>query len=182
MSSIFKYLSKLFNKKNTFAHTKIDKTMPVAPYDISVSDTKSERVYLLLQIRHIKNIYYKYTNNALFRQDMYDTFLTDTDFDYGNVAFDDEEDNIRIFDKYILQYIELRKEFLQGLQKYELYESVGKLEERTVDDNHHILFIMDMTDKRVFEYCFSNMKVNVVDALFSAIIYQNMNMNIKVFR
>lgn len=157
--------------------------IPAPPYDIP---KKADRIHLLLQIRHIKNIYYKYTNNPSFKNELYESFLTDTDFDYGLSAYDDNED-VRIFDKYILQYIEKRKEYLQNLEKYHLYVSTGHLEEHPSDSDYHILFIIDMTDKKIFEYCYNMYNISpndfkIINTIFSAIIYKDMNKTIKLFQ
>ena len=192
MSSLFNYITKIFSssKPKPFENIKIDTIASMSteypPYTIP---NKPEKLHLLLQIRHIKNIYYKYTNSPSFRQDLYDSFSTDTDFDHGEVAFDDE-DNIRIFDKYIINYIKERQEYVQGLRdkdnKVHFYLSTGHLEEHTPNEAYHILFIMDMTDKRIFEYCYNMYTVqsadfNIIKTLLSAIIYHNMNKSTKVF-
>lgn len=190
MFSIFKYFSWKNNSLQNNISLSSEEASIAQPYSIPAN--KTEKIQLLLQIRHIKNIYYKYTNNPLFRQELYDTFLTDTDFDYGDAAFDDnDDDNIRIFDKYIIKYIKSRELFLKNLidmnLKYHLYLSTSKLEEHESDESHHILFIMDMTDKKIFEYCYNlyilhNKDFRVIDTLFSAIIIYNMNKTIKIFR
>lgn len=189
MFSIFEYLYNIFDKKNKIKQdVQITQQSSIIPFNIP---NKTEKIQLLLEVRHIKNIYYKYSGNILFRQELYDTFLVDNDFDSGISAFDDDTD-IRIFDKYILNYIATRKKFLQNIldegNSYQLYISSSDLEEHPLDAKYHILFIMDMTDKKIFEYCYNIYTINTSqyfnlhDILFSAIVYKDMNKYTKILK
>jgi hypothetical protein len=150
------------------------------PYEISTANDinyneigeydKTKKIQLFLQIRHIKNIYYKYTQNICFREQLYNDFLKETDFDYGESAYDDEKYDVRIFDTYICEYIKKRKQFIEELENngvdFELSYSVESVYKGCMV----ITFIMDMSDRHILEYCMSVPDNKLMDILLSAII------------
>lgn len=122
-------------------------------------DDKKLRIDVLLFVRQFKNTYYKYTNKDKFNPELYNSFVNDEHFDGGLTAFDDD-DNVRIFDKYILEYIKHRNDMLTYLQCKEkdvvlrsrlddLREIIGS--QKSVD----VIFAIDMSEKDLFNYCYS---------------------------
>lgn len=115
-------------------------------------DDKQVRINTLLYIKQVKNTYYKYTNKELFNKELYDTFIQDENFDGGLTAFDDEDD-VRIFDKYILEYIKKRNSIITYMQcknkSIELKTSLHDMKEK-----RSILFVLDMNEKELFKYCY----------------------------
>jgi len=125
-------------------------------------DEKQLRIDILLYIKQVKNTYYKYTNNPKFNQELYNSFGNDENFDGGDTAFDDD-DNMRIFDKYVIDYIKHRNEIITYLQcKNKHVISNKKLTDlediRTLENTIDILFVIDMSDKDIFDYCYSLVK------------------------
>lgn len=118
---------------------------------------KKYRLNTLIYIKQCKNTYYKYTQNELFNQKLYDSYKEDNNFDSGETGFDDD-DNISIFDRYILEYIKNRNEIMTYFQCKNIKINMKtKLEElrdfRDQQNDKDILFVIDMTDKQIFDYC-----------------------------
>lgn len=139
-------------------------------------DDKAMRINTLLYIKQVKNTYYKYTKKELFNQELYNTFIRDENFDGGLTAFDDDDD-VPIFDKYILDYIKNRNNTITYIQcKNKNIKFVTNLEELTERDS--VLFIIDMNDKDLFQYCYEFIQktdnINMLkDIIFSIIIKYN---------
>lgn len=131
-------------------------------HTMNKEELKLARINTLSYIKQCKNTYYKYTHNKLFNQQLYDSFVEESHFDSGNTAFDDD-DNVRIFDKYILEYIKNRNDVMTYFQcKNIKVNTKTNLEEltdfRAKADEKDVLFIIDMTDKQIFDYCFEIQK------------------------
>ena len=174
--SLFQSLYNWFYKKNA-----ILKPQSTEPYETEYD--KSKKIQLFLQIRHIKNIYYKYTKNILFREQLYNEFSKENDFDYGECAYDDENGNISIFDTYICRYIEKRKEFINELQnKGSEYELFTNIPESNDNKKQCIVFIIDMTDRNILDYCMSHHNDKLLDTLLSAVIIENNQRHTKLLR
>ena len=99
-------------------------------------------------------------------ESLYNTFIKEDHFDGGDTGFDDEE-NIRIFDKYILDYIKSRNEIITYFQcKNKVVNLKTKLEDlrdfRSSDEEKDILFTIDMNDKDIFNFCYEA-KRNIKD-------------------
>ena len=123
---MLKYCKKILTDAQVFAwnfmnnpqeNKKYPKTELLLNDDIIIppEELKKLRINILLYIKQCKNTYFKYTNKDKFNQDLYESFINDDHFDGGDTAFDDE-DNIRIFDKYILEYVKSRGEIITYLQ------------------------------------------------------------------
>lgn len=122
-------------------------------------DDKQLRLDILLYIKQFKNTYYKYTNKSRFNPELYNTFIKDDQFDGGATAYDDDDD-IRIFDKYILEYIRYRNDVITYIQcKNKEIVIKTKLEDLTdmtpAIDTVDVLFVIDMNEKDMFTYCYS---------------------------
>jgi len=122
-------------------------------------DDKQCKIDTLLFVRQFKNTYYKYTNKDKFNVELYNSFIDDEHFDGGFTAFDDDDQNIRIFDKYIIEYIKNRNDVLTFLQcknkDVVVKMSLNQLTE--VDPSANIidvLFAIDLSEKELFKYCY----------------------------
>lgn len=129
---------------------------------IPPNELKVMRINILLYIKQCKNTYFKYTNKDKFNEDLYKSFIDEDHFDGGDTAFDDE-DNIRIFDKYILDYIKSRNDIMTYFQcKNKTINLRTKLEDlrdfKMSDKEKDILFIIDMSDKDIFNFCYEQKK------------------------
>jgi hypothetical protein len=200
---MYKYITKLFEDSKIYAYNyyngniKSDKIYPKISNDYSFiendsdnnidviiddnnneNDYKQLRIDILLSIKHYKNTYYKYTNHIKFNQELYDSFINDNNFDDNLTAFDDEDENIRIFDKYIIDYIKNKNNILTYLQcknkVIDVKTNIDNLKDIKYSNEIDILFIMDMSEKELFIYCFNLLKKqknisNLKNILFSII-------------
>ena len=174
---MFKYCNNLYLNMKIFTHNLIHSNNCPQKYrksdlldadDVSLSpeEIKDLRLNTILYIKQCKNTFYKYTNSEKFNPELYQSFLKEDHFDGGDTGIDDE-DNISIFDKYIIDYIKSRNDILTYFQcKNQKINIVSKLnelndfaEKRDVKD---VLFIIDMSDKDIFNYCL-NSKKNIKD-------------------
>jgi len=127
-------------------------------------DEKQMRINILLYIKQFKNTYYKYTNTEKFNEDLYKSFIDENNFDGGETGFDDE-DSVRIFDKYILDYIKNRNDIITYLQcknitVYQKTKMIDLRDLKTSAKEMDILFVIDMPDRDIFDYCYSLVKKN----------------------
>lgn len=128
---------------------------------LSKDEEKQMKIDTLLYIKHMKNTYHKYTDKSKFNQVLYDKFVEDDSFDNGETAFDDDDD-VRIFDRYILDYIKNRNDIMTYMlcknKSIRVVTKMEDLEEMRSKDSIDILFVMDMSDKDIFTYCYSILK------------------------
>lgn len=144
-----------------------------------IIDDKQHRINVLLFIKQLKNVYYKYTNKEKFNIELYNTFIDDKNFDGGITGFDDDDD-IRIFDNYVIEYIKNRNNvitFLQCKNKNIILKEDLKLlnDVKKFPDIKTVLFVIDMSEKELFNYCYSIIQnINNIfllkDIIFSIII------------
>jgi hypothetical protein len=156
---------------------------------IDVCDKKL-RLNILLYIKQYKNTYYKYTNKEKFNIDLYNSFINDENFDDSLTAYDDDEPNIRIFDKYILEYIKKRNDIITYLQCKDkgviLHDTLESLNDLKKSNTYDMLFIIDMNERDLLSYCLEILsKVNNISLLktliFSMIIkYDGNHIRIKI--
>jgi hypothetical protein len=126
-------------------------------------DDKQLRIDTLLFVRQFKNTYYKYTNKDKFNIDLYNSFIDDKNFDGGLTAFDDddyanEENKVRIFDKYIFEYIKNRNDVITYLQCKNKDVVVRSNLEQLGDfknGRYDIVFAIDISEKELFNYCYT---------------------------
>jgi hypothetical protein len=194
---MFRYFGKLYDDAKIYTYNYIHQEQPPKTYQTLQSedddkiesihnaniDDKQLRIDILLFVRQFKNTYYKYTNKDKFNPELYNSFVDDKHFDGGLTAFDDD-DNIRIFDKYILEYIKNRNDIMTYLQcKNKIVELQTKLENlREIADhkeeNINVLFTIDMNEKDLFNYCYSIIQkagniAMIKNIVFSIIIKYN---------
>jgi hypothetical protein len=150
--------------------------------NIVIIDDKKLRIDTLLFVRQYKNTYYKYTKKEKFNQELYNSFVNDENFDGGLTGFD-EDDNVRIFDKYVIEYIKNRNDVVTFLQcknkEVVLREKLNQLQNvdaslPTID----VLFTIDMNEKDMFNYCYNivakNGNISIIKhIIFSLIIKYN---------
>ena len=179
---MFKYISKWIedakiytynyfngNIKDTQTYPKLlaeynkDETVPDAQ-DV-ILDDKQLRIDTLLFVRQFKNTYYKYTNKQKFNVELYNSFVDDKNFDGGDTGYDDDDKDVRIFDRYILEYIKHRSDILTYMQcknkDVVLKQKLEQLEDaKTSGQTIDVLFSIDMSEKDLFNYCYSIIQKN----------------------
>jgi hypothetical protein len=141
-------------------------------------DDKQLRIDTLLFVRQYKNTYYKYTNKDNFNHELYNTFLDDKHFDGGNSGYDDD-DEVRIFDRYILEYIKNRNDIVtfllcknkEVILKTKLEDLVDVFDEKNKSNKIDILFTIDMNEKELFSYCHSIVCKNYEIAAIKHIVF-----------
>jgi len=152
------------------------------------NDDKQLRIDTLLFIKQYKNTYYKYTNKSKFNQELYNSFLDDNYFDGGLTAYDDDDNSI-IFDKYILEYIKNRNDLLTFIQcknkDIVLKSSLESLENSDKSKKYiDAIFVIDMNDKELFNYCFAIIKdknnVSIIKSIMFSIIFKYNNEYIRI--
>ena len=174
---MFKYFSKWFEDAKIYTYnyfngnTPENKTYPkmlleynneetaINQTDVLIDD-KQLRIDTLLFVRQFKNTYYKYTNKEKFNFELYNSFIDDMNFDGGETAFDDDDKDVRIFDKYILEYMKHRSDVMAFLQcknkDLVLKQKLEQLNDVEKSGNEFdILFAIDMSEKDLFNYCYS---------------------------
>jgi hypothetical protein len=164
---MFRYFNSIFENARIYTYNYLndDKKIYKNLFDEHpIVDDKQLRIDILLFVRQYKNTYYKYTNKEKFNPELYNSFINEDNFDGGLTAFDDDEtENVRIFDKYILEYIKNRSDvitFLQCKNKNIIMKSSPD-ELRMIEsgnNNLDILFIIDMSEKDLFNYCYGIIK------------------------
>jgi len=184
LTNIKIYSYNLFNSKN--ASNKINKKYMnicndniYANIKMNPNDFKIYRLNTLMYIKQCKNTYYKYTQNSLFNVKLYEMYNKETFFDSGDTAFDDD-DKISIFDRYILEYIKNRNEIITYFQckniKINLKNNLEEIRDfRETLDEKDIIFVIDMTDKQIFDYCMSiqkNYNINETKMISLSMIFK----------
>ncbi len=151
-------------------------------YNYNDIDDKEFKKESFIFIRNYKNIYYKYTNKDKFNVGLYNNYINSTEFDSDMTALDDDDPIIRIIDKYIIEYIKIRNEFITYIicknKKINFADTINNIKNYNKNDEEiDIVFVIDLKDKECFDYCFTNCKnknmTNIKDILFSIIIKHN---------
>lgn len=152
-------------------------------YDLSscddvLIDDKQLRIDTLLFVKQFKNTYYKYTNKDKFNIELYNSFIDDRNFDGGLTAFDDDDDT-RIFDKYILEYIKNRNDVITYLQCKNIDIVIKTTLEQLGDfkkGKYDILFAIDMNEKELFNYCYTILQqsgnINMIKNIIFSLIFK----------
>lgn len=190
---MFKYISKVLDDAkiytyNYFYRTQAsEKIYPRLSIDDDENyksdvliDDKQLRIDTLLFVRQFKNIYYKYTNKDKFNVELYNSFIDEKNFDGGTTAFDDddEDQNVRIFDKYVLEYIKHRNDIMTYLQ-CKNKDIILKLKLEQLNDTKNsrdfdVIFAIDMNEKDLFTYCYSLVQktgnVSIIKSIVFSII------------
>jgi hypothetical protein len=164
---MFRYFHSIFENARIYTYNYLNdekKTYRNLFEEPPIVDDKQLRIDVLLFVRQYKNTYYKYTNKERFNPELYNSFIKDENFDGGLTAFDDDEaENVRIFDKYVLEYIKNRSDVITFLQcknkDIVMKSSLDELQMVEARKNKlDILFVIDMSEKDLFNYCYSIIK------------------------
>ena len=143
--------------------------------DVLVDD-KQLRIDTLLFVRQFKNTYYKYTNKEKFNPELYNSFIDDKNFDGGITAFDDDDQDTRIFDKYVIEYIKHRNDVITFLQCRKKDVIIKQKLDQLNDAQHSgndmdVLFAIDMAEKDLFTYCYSIIQRNASISMIKNIVF-----------
>jgi len=193
LEEIYKYI-KITNHnywhKNDNDNDKIYKNLEIDDTSLIKSarplqiDNKELRLNILLYIKQYKNIYYKYTNKDKFNSDLYNSYINDDSFDDSLTAYDDDDSNIRIFDKYIIKYIKKRNDIITYLQcknkNVILHTVLDNLKNINNGETFDILFIIDMPERDILSYCLNILNNSGDMGLLKTIIFSmilNINNN-----
>lgn len=167
---MFRYFSILYDNLRRVAYNsyhgsgETEKKYPTLESDIDLPentniDHKQLKIDILLFVKQIKNTYFRYTCKDKFSPELYNSFVDEDHFDGGTTAFDDDDDT-RIFDKYVLEYIKHRNDVMTYLQcKNKIITVKQRLEDLDEvvvgNENLQVVFAIDMSDKDLFNYCYS---------------------------
>uniref|UniRef100_A0A6C0J2V4 Uncharacterized protein n=1 Tax=viral metagenome TaxID=1070528 RepID=A0A6C0J2V4_9ZZZZ len=168
--SLFNKVYNMFSKKPVINTIKPD--LEYSSYGISDKNDKELRINILLDIKNIKNTYYKYTYNKKYSDKLYKDILKETEDENGVLV----SNNSKIYDSDIIKYIECRKELFEN-KNYVLKKNLEELSKLDSLDSKNLLYIIDLNEKEIFNYCYDIIKCyddNIVkDLLFSVIIYNS---------
>lgn len=151
------YINNILSSDKKYPRNSIDLYESSMHNDVLVDD-KQLKIDTLLFVRQFKNTYYKYTNKDKFNIELYNSFVDDKNFDGGLTAFDDDDKETRIFDKYILEYIKNRNDVITYLQCKNIDIVIKTNLEQLGDFKKHkydIVFAIDMNEKELFNYCYT---------------------------
>jgi hypothetical protein len=165
----------LFNKVyNMFSKKTTNTTIPnleYSSYGISDKIDKELRINILLEIKNIKNTYYKYIYDSKFSEKLYNGILQETEDENGVLV----SNNSTIYDSDIIKYINCRKELFENTKNsYILKKNIEDLYKLDSKDSKNILHIIDLNERETFNYCYDIIKrsdKNIIrDLLFTVII------------
>ena len=156
---------------------------------INYSNDKQLQINILILIKIYKNTYYKYSNNEKFNDKLYNIFINNKFIisyltEYNN-------DKINIFDKYIIEYNIKKNNIINYLKSknktINFKNNFDSLNNINTSNNYiDVLFILDMTIKDIFLYCYDLLKKdkdidNIKNILLSIVIkYNNQEIRLKV--
>lgn len=165
--NIFNKFYNMFSRKSVINTTKPD--LEYSSYGISDKKNKESRINILLEIKNIKNTYYKYTYDKKYSEKLYNDILKETEDDNGVLV----SNNSTIYDSDIIRYIECRKELFEN-KNYSIKKNFEKFYKLELNDSINLLYVIDLNERELFEYCYDIIKKyddNIVkDLLFSVII------------
>jgi hypothetical protein len=156
---------------------------------INNSNDRQLQINILILIKIYTNTYYKYTNNEKFNNKLYNIFINNK-FIISNLT-EYNNDKINIFNKYIIEYIKKRNNVIKYLQSknkiINLKNNIELLNNINTSNNYiDILFILDMSIKDIFLYCYFLLNknkdiMNIKNILLSIVIkYNNQEIRLKV--
>jgi hypothetical protein len=161
----------MFTKKSEINTTKPD--LEYSSYGISEKVDKESRINILLEIKNIKNTYYKYTYDKKYSEKLYKDILKETEDDNGVLV----SNNSNIYDSDIIKYIECRKELFEDTKKtYTIKKNFENFYKLETIDSINILYIIDLNEREIFEYCYDIIKRyddNIVKKLLFSVIINN---------
>jgi hypothetical protein len=156
---------------------------------INNSNDRQLQINILILIKIYTNTYYKYSNNEKFNDKLYNIFINNEFIisyltEYNN-------DKINIFDKYIIEYNIQKNNIIKYLKSKNKtvnfknnFESLNNI--NTSSNYIDVLFILDMSIKDIFLYCYHLLNKdkeisNIKNILLSIVIkYNNQEIRLKV--
>jgi len=169
--NLFSKVYNMFTKKSEINTTKPD--LEYSSYGISEKVDKESRINILLEIKNIKNTYYKYTYDKKYSEKLYKDILKETEDDNGVLV----SNNSNIYDSDIIKYIECRKELFEDTKKtYTIKKNFENFYKLETIDSINILYIIDLNEREIFEYCYDIIKRyddNIVKKLLFSVIINN---------
>ena len=169
------FISLLNNFNNIFGKkTRNNLTSPNLEYNsygINDKTDKQLRINILLEIKNIKNTYYKYINNSKYSDKLYNNVLQETEYEDGILV----SDNSTVYDNDIKKYINCRKELFENTKRrYIIKKNLQDFYIINDDNENNILYIIDLEERDMFNYCYDYIKRDdknlVRDLLFTVII------------
>ena len=167
--SLLNNFSNIFGKK-----TRNNLTSPNLEYNsygINDKTDKQLRINILLEIKNIKNTYYKYINNSKYSDKLYNNILQETEYEDGILV----SDNSIVYDNDIKKYINCRKELFENTKRrYIIKKNLQDFYMINDGNENNILYIIDLEERDMFNYCYDYIKRDdknlVRDLLFTVII------------
>lgn len=169
--NIFNKIYYMFSKKSVNNTTKPD--LEYSSYGISEKKDKESRINILVEIKNIKNTYYKYTYDKKYSEKLYNGILQETEYENGVLI----SNNSNIYDNDVIKYINYREELSKNTKNnYNLNKNFENFYSQSTNFSN-ILYIMDLNERELFEYCYDIIKrddkINIKDIIFSVIINKN---------
>lgn len=156
---------------------------------INNSNDRQLQINILILIKIYTNTYYKYSNNDKFNDKLYNIFINNEFI----ISYLTEYNNhkINIFDKYIIEYNIQKNNIIKYLKSKNKtvnfknnFESLNNI--NTSSNYIDVLFILDMSIKDIFLYCYFLLNknkdiMNIKNILLSIVIkYNNQEIRLKV--
>lgn len=156
---------------------------------INNSNDRHLQINILILIKIYTNTYYKYSNNDKFNDKLYNIFINNEFI----ISYLTEYNNhkINIFDKYIIEYNIQKNNIIKYLKSKNKtvnfknnFESLNNI--NTSSNYIDVLFILDMSIKDIFLYCYFLLNknkdiMNIKNILLSIVIkYNNQEIRLKV--
>jgi len=170
-------LYNLFNKVYYMFSKKPENNSSTKPnleyssYGISDKTDKESRINILVEIKNIKNTYYKYTYDKKYSEKLYNAILQETEYENGVLI----SNNSNIYDNEVIKYINYREELSKNTKNnYNLKKNFQTFYKSESTNFSNILYVIDLNERELFEYCHDiikrNDKINIKDLVFSVII------------
>ena len=167
--SLLNNFSNIFGKK--IRNNLTSPNLEYNSYGINDKTDKQLRINILLEIKNIKNTYYKYINNSKYSDKLYNNILQETEYEDGILV----SDNSTVYDNDIKKYINCRKELFENTKRrYIIKKNLQDFYIINDDNENNILYIIDLEERDMFNYCYDYIKRDdknlVRDLLFTVII------------
>ena len=167
--SLLNNFSNIFGKK--IRNNLTSPNLEYNSYGINDKTDKQLRINILLEIKNIKNTYYKYINNSKYSDKLYNNILQETEYEDGILV----SDNSIVYDNDIKKYINCRKELFENTKRiYIIKKNLQDFYMINDGNENNILYIIDLEERDMFNYCYDYIKRDdknlVRDLLFTVII------------
>ena len=169
--SLLNNFSNIFGKK--IRNNLTSPNLEYNSYGINDKTDKQLRINILLEIKNIKNTYYKYINNSKYSDKLYNNVLQETEYEDGILV----SDNSTVYDNDIKKYINCRKELFENTKRrYIIKKNLQDFYMINDGNENNILYIIDLEERDMFNYCYDYIKrddKNLVRDLFFTVIINN---------